>query len=80
MYMARARRVHSLYMAVDGCRCIHGPQAWPCAGYTTVCTVVYPVHDRVQLCTLYTGVFTARVHRRVRTVNTAVYTVRVHGP
>jgi len=38
-----------------------------------------PEHGRARLCTLYTGVFTARVHSRVRTVNTAVFRACLHG-
>ena len=38
-----------------------------------------PVHGPVRQCTLYTGVFTARVHSRVRTVNMAVFRACLHG-
>ena len=67
-------------------------QTRPCTGYTTVYTVVYPVHGCVvypvhgvygrvpytRSCTLYTAVFTARVHGRLYGPCTGAAHVQVH--
>jgi len=68
-------------------RAAHVQGTWPgpCTGCVHDCAwAVYmvrpwPVHGRVRQCTLYTGVFTARVISRVRTVNMTVFRACLHG-
>ena len=76
VYMVHGH-IRAVYTAVFGSWTdhVHGP-CMVVYGLSTA-LVMYPVglHGRP----LYTGVFTARIHSRVRTVNTAVFRACLHG-